>query len=345
MASRSSDGPDLFFPARGLSLAGLVLVALYLSILAGVFFPIQLLNPAWQLKLGSALINASPFPLIGLGAMHLARVLAPADRLLRSRSRSRLAARLAVALAVALGFLLLIPLLSWAAISEQQQRVSSQASLIARANANLKALRQVVASARSGQEQRERLIGAGGPVLDAQAPARPLPALRAEVNGLLDQTAAQVARQQQLLPNANPLHPGGSHPPAARLDAALEAPPICTRSATGPRSRSSGSPDGGRESAAGGGLQAWHCWSSGKSGLANVQSGSATRGRRLQRTAQASTGPRWRNRVLMAGAAPEGRLSPGGAGHGPISPSPSKMSSGSGPWRLPCRRSPRGTPS
>jgi hypothetical protein len=201
MASRSSDGPDLVFPARGFSLAGLVLVALYLSILAGVVFPIQLLNPAWQLKVGSALINASPFPLIGLGAMHLARVLAPADRLLRRRSR--LAARLAVA--VALGFLLLIPLLSLAAISEQQQRASSQASLIARATANLKALRQVVASASSGQELRERLIAAGGPVLDAQAPARPLPALRAEVNGLLDQAAAQVARQQEQLPSANPL--------------------------------------------------------------------------------------------------------------------------------------------
>ncbi|MFN7900789.1 MAG: hypothetical protein ACK5N0_14225, partial [Synechococcaceae cyanobacterium] len=63
MASRSSDGPDLVFPARGLSLAGLVLVALYLSILAGSLFPIQLLNSAWQLKVGAALINASPFPL------------------------------------------------------------------------------------------------------------------------------------------------------------------------------------------------------------------------------------------------------------------------------------------
>jgi hypothetical protein len=39
----------------------------------------------------------------------------------------------------------------------------------------------------------------------AGAPARPRPALRAEVNGLLDQAAAQVARQQQLLPSANPL--------------------------------------------------------------------------------------------------------------------------------------------
>jgi hypothetical protein len=101
MASRSSDAPDLFFLARGLSLASRVLVALYLSILAGSLFPIQLLNPAWQLKLGSALINASPFPLIGLGALHLAGVLDPADPL--RRLRSRLAARLAVAPGLAIG--------------------------------------------------------------------------------------------------------------------------------------------------------------------------------------------------------------------------------------------------
>jgi hypothetical protein len=58
-----------------------------------------------------------------------------------------LAARLTVAVAVAVGFLLLIPQLSWAAISDLQQRASSQASLIARATANLTALSQVVASA------------------------------------------------------------------------------------------------------------------------------------------------------------------------------------------------------
>jgi hypothetical protein len=122
IAPRSLDGHDLIVPSRGLSLAGLVLLALYIAILAGSFFPIQLLNPAWQLKFGSALINASPFPLIGLGALHLARVLDPDDPLLCRRCR--LASRLAVA--VALGFLLLIPLLSLAAISDQQQRTSSQ---------------------------------------------------------------------------------------------------------------------------------------------------------------------------------------------------------------------------
>jgi hypothetical protein len=58
--------------ARGLSLAGLVLFALYGSIVVGSLFPIQLLASAWQLKLGSALINAAPFPLIGLGLLHLA---------------------------------------------------------------------------------------------------------------------------------------------------------------------------------------------------------------------------------------------------------------------------------
>ncbi|MFN7898852.1 MAG: hypothetical protein ACK5N0_04175, partial [Synechococcaceae cyanobacterium] len=96
------------------------------------------------------------------------------------------------------------PLLSWAAISEQQQRAGSQASLIARATANLQALRQVVASASSGPELRQRLIGAGGPVLEAQAPARPRPALRAEGRSRLDQAAAQVERQRRQLPTANP---------------------------------------------------------------------------------------------------------------------------------------------
>jgi hypothetical protein len=200
MAPHAPNGHPLN-PSRGLSLAGLVLAALYLSILSGSFFPVQLLNPAWQLKVGSALINASPFALLGLALLHLGVVIDPGDPLLANRQR--LGSRLAVA--VSLGFLLLVPMLSVAAVSDQQQRSASQSALIRRADANLQALRQVVASASSGQELRERLIALNGPVLDAQAPARPLPALRAEVSSLLDQAAAQVARQQQLLPSANPL--------------------------------------------------------------------------------------------------------------------------------------------
>jgi hypothetical protein len=186
--------------ARGLSLAGLVLFALYGSIVVGSLFPIQLLAPDWQLKVGSALINASPFPLIGLGLLHLAADLDADDELLGQRHR--LAARFAVA--VSLGFLLLVPLLSVAAVAQQHQVATGQSSSIRRAETNLQALRQVVLSASSSQELHDRLISLNGPVLNEADQALPLPTLKAQVTGLLDQAAAQVARQKQQLPPTNP---------------------------------------------------------------------------------------------------------------------------------------------
>ena len=45
------------------------------------------------------------------------------------------------------------------------------------------------------------------PLLDAQSPARPRPALRAEVSSLLDQAAVQVANLRQALPSADPRQP------------------------------------------------------------------------------------------------------------------------------------------
>ena len=169
--------------ARGLSLAGLVLFALYGAIVAGSLFPVQLLAPCWQLRVGSALINASPFPLIGLGLLHLAADLEPEDELLGQRHH--IAAQLAVA--VSLGFLLLAPLLSVAAVAQQQQIATGQSSAIRRAETNLQALRQVVSSANSAEELHDRLIALNGPVLNAA-----------------DQASAQVARQTQQLPPSTP---------------------------------------------------------------------------------------------------------------------------------------------
>lgn len=53
--------------ARGISLAGLVLSLLFVCLLSGSLLPIRLLDPAWQLRLGAALINSSPLPLIRYG--------------------------------------------------------------------------------------------------------------------------------------------------------------------------------------------------------------------------------------------------------------------------------------
>ena len=91
--------PSLSLPssiARGVGLAGMVLIVLFLTILSTSLLPVRLLDAAWQLRVGGALINASPFPLIGLVLLHLAASLDPQDPLLLQRRR--FAAQLASAI-------------------------------------------------------------------------------------------------------------------------------------------------------------------------------------------------------------------------------------------------------
>jgi putative oxidoreductase len=53
-------------PTRSLGVVALVLFVLFATVVAGALWPIQLLDPLWQLKLSSALVNAAAFPLVGL---------------------------------------------------------------------------------------------------------------------------------------------------------------------------------------------------------------------------------------------------------------------------------------
>ena len=89
--------------ARGIALAGWVLIVLFLTILSASLLPVRLLDAAWQLQVGGVLINAAPFPLIGLVLLHFAASLDSGDALLVNRRR--LAAQLATL--VAPGYLLL----------------------------------------------------------------------------------------------------------------------------------------------------------------------------------------------------------------------------------------------
>jgi hypothetical protein len=81
----ASNDPLLSLPssiARGVGLAGVVLIVLFLTILSTSLLPVSLLDAALQLRVGGALINASPFPLIGLVLLHIAASLDPQDPLL-----------------------------------------------------------------------------------------------------------------------------------------------------------------------------------------------------------------------------------------------------------------------
>jgi hypothetical protein len=56
-------------------------------LIAGVFFPFQPLDPAWQSRLTAALVNAATLPLLALALLELARHLDRDDPLIRGRQR------------------------------------------------------------------------------------------------------------------------------------------------------------------------------------------------------------------------------------------------------------------
>lgn len=186
--------------ARGFSLAGAVMVVLFLTVVAGSLFPIQLLDPTWQLRVGSSLINSSPMPLTGLVLIHLASSLDLRDPQLAARRQ--LAARLAIP--VALGFLFLFPLLTTAALRQQSTQLSERSSRVQRATTQVEAIRQATASATSVDDLRQRLTTLQGPQLTEAERSLPLPVLRARINAALDRVASQIDRQRPAPTAANP---------------------------------------------------------------------------------------------------------------------------------------------
>lgn len=187
--------------ARALSQAGVALLAVYIVILLGGLWPIQLINPVFQLRVGSQLINSAPIALIGLAMLHLAATLAPADPALQAR-RKRVAA---LAVAAVLGFLLLIPLLATASLRQQQTQSTAQTAELRRAEAQLKGFRQALAASTTPAELEQRFIALQGPRLDAADRLQPMPLLRERVSGLLDQLGSQLERRRKQFPPPQPL--------------------------------------------------------------------------------------------------------------------------------------------
>ena len=198
----SRSGTPVLVSAPGLSVVALVLFVLFASLVAGALWPLQLLNPLWQLRLAGSLINGAPFALLGLALLQIAVELGPHDPLLKSRQK--LCSQLAVA--VALGFLLLLPLQGVAGLQQSRSSTSAQSSRISGAERRLVAMRQAVASAASNEEINQRLQRLQGPVLGPADIAQPLTLLKAQVAAVLDQAQLQIARERQATPPANPWH-------------------------------------------------------------------------------------------------------------------------------------------
>jgi hypothetical protein len=185
--------------ASGLGVVALVLFVLFGSLVAAALFPLQLLDPAWQLRLAGSLINSTV--LLGLALLQIAAELGPHDPQLKNRAR--LCAQLAVA--AALGFLLLLPLQTIAGLKTSRSLNTAQAARSQGAEAKLRALRQALASAASNADLNQQLRKLEGPVLGPADIAQPLPLLKAQVGAVLDQAALQISREREASQPRTPL--------------------------------------------------------------------------------------------------------------------------------------------
>jgi hypothetical protein len=176
------------------------LLALYATIVVGDSLPLLLMEPAWQLRLYNTLVNASSLPLVGLALLHLPSSLAPDNKAVVRRAC--LFARLAAP--IALGFLMLIPLQAY--LQWQRRNIEASVSLrqLERQERTLASLRQAVQQAESAADLQQRLQTVQGPELSPLELTLPLPQLRAQLNGSLDQLDRALQRQRAQLPASDP---------------------------------------------------------------------------------------------------------------------------------------------
>jgi hypothetical protein len=178
--------------ARRLYVVGICLLLVYLSVVArGV---LQSLNPAFQVDLLEALIDNGPIALLGIVLPHLAAFLNPDDEKLQKRVAWL--ARLSVL--ASLGFLLLIPLRAYNVFTLLDLAGNAQELRIDQASTRLNQLRDAVRAASSKQDLTSRLKALNMPALPPDLEDKPLPAIRANLNGSFDRMlAAQELRRKQ----------------------------------------------------------------------------------------------------------------------------------------------------
>lgn len=199
--SRDSRDRPFLSPWR-LSWVALVLLALYATIVLSAALPLRLADPAWQLRLYNAVVNASAFPLVGLGLLHLSSELDQGSETLARRAG--FFARLAVP--IALGFLLLIPLQGYLLWQQSSNVASGATNQLARQERTLASLREAVQQAGSVSELQQRLASLQGPSLGPAEQALPLSQLRAQLTVALEQADRALQRRRAELPETDPLN-------------------------------------------------------------------------------------------------------------------------------------------
>lgn len=189
--------PPMLAPA--LSATALALFLIYgLRVLAQLL-PVQLLLPAWQLRVSAVLLENGHWPLLGLVLLQLAAYVDPDN--LRLQARWEGLGRLGV-IAV-LGFLLLVPVQLTATARSLNSLESAQRSRQQRVEGNLNRMRQEIRAATSlaDLQRRIRTIQAPDLLLDAASLDQPLPQLKRSFLASVDQSEQLLRRRFQARAN------------------------------------------------------------------------------------------------------------------------------------------------
>lgn len=179
----------------------LVLLALYATIVLSAALPLRLADPAWQLRLYNAVVNASAFPLVGLALLHLSSDLNPDSATLARRAS--FFSRLAVP--IALGFLLLIPLQGYLLWQQSSNVATGLTNQLDRQDRTLASLRDALQKASSTAELQRRFTAIGGPRLGPAQQSLPLSQLRPQLNAVLEQANRTLQRRRAELRSADSL--------------------------------------------------------------------------------------------------------------------------------------------
>jgi hypothetical protein len=161
------------------------------AVLAGSL-PLAPLDPLWQLRVCTLLVDNAALPLLGLVLLHLAVHVQPGGRL---QARRDAAARWAVA--AACGFLLLLPLQAVAAWRVYSTAGVTQNQQLATAQQRLTQIRQAIDAAATPQDLQTRLQALRGPVLGPVDLAQPMPKLRQRLLAALAQAERRLGDQLQ----------------------------------------------------------------------------------------------------------------------------------------------------
>lgn len=202
--SSSSPAPSAASALATANLAqrlGVIPIALFLAYGATVLtgsLPLAPLEPSWQLRVCTLLVDNAALPLIGLVLLHLAVHFQPGGRL---QARRDAAARWAVTAAI--GFLLLLPLQAVSAWRIHSTAGVTRNQQLSTARQRISQIRTEIEAAATPQDLQSRLQALRGPALTPVDLALPMPQLRQRL------LAALATAEQRLNDQLQTLNPAG----------------------------------------------------------------------------------------------------------------------------------------